>query len=85
MEFEILYGFLKVLAVEFQKNCTACWRHLHFYGLSIFPRDLDRNIDPTLEQGDRWRGVKLEKFHVRLRSVENIKILATVNVSIFSL
>lgn len=78
MEFEILYGFLKVLAVEFQKNCTACWRHLHFYGLSIFPRDLDRNIDPTLEQ------LEVER-RVRLRSVENIKILATVNVSIFSL
>jgi len=44
-EFEILYGILNVLAVEFLKNCTACWKHLHFYGLSICPRDLDRNID----------------------------------------
>ena len=50
LEFGIHHGILKGLSVEFLKNCTACGRHLHFYGLSIFPRDLDRNIGSTYMQ-----------------------------------
>ena len=55
MEFGILYGILKVLALEFLKNWTATWRHLHFYGLLIFPRDLDRIIGTTFMQLEKER------------------------------
>ena len=45
-------------------HTSAAWPHLHFYGLSIFPRDLDRRIDIACAFTESEISAKLNAFGI---------------------
>ena len=67
-------SFSSRVSKELYSTAEARLLHLHFYGLSIFPRDLDRNIGTTLVQLGR-RDMRPEKFRVSNSSDTDIVIL----------